>query len=115
MLQPNERRRLAAEQAVTRKFRTFLDCTRSCRKYAEKKGLDLTFSDDFVSRYINAAYNLSMPRLKVLAAVLGITNYRDLDEIFIAPEDRGKGYPWVGENGTTANDIKLNTKTEPWE
>jgi hypothetical protein len=51
---------------------------------------------------------MSLKRLKVLAAVLGITNYPELDEVFVAPEHRGEGLFWEGENGNKIKDITIH-------
>lgn len=105
MLIPCEKRRLGCEAAVLRKFKTMADCTRACIKYSDDNDLGITFVADAVSRYIKGNTNFSSKRLHVLATILGVTNYREIDEIYTAPEHRGFGYPWQGEFGSTCKDI----------
>lgn len=107
-LKPNQRRRLAAEQAIYRKFNSLQECNKACNDYCLKKGLlDITFNERVITQYVCAAANLSLKRLKVLAAVLNVTNYPELDEIYTAPRHRGEGDFWVGENGNKVQDINI--------
>lgn len=107
-LKPKQKRRLAAEQAIYNKFENFKECNDACIRYCQMKGLDVTFNQVTIQQYIGCQTNLSLKRLKVLAAVLSITNYPELDEIFEAPEHRGEGLNWVGENGNKIADINIH-------
>lgn len=107
-MKPKERRRLGAEQAILRRFKTFTDCNNACIEYARRHNIDTSFNDGSVARYVSAYVNFSVKRLSILASILGVTNYKELDEIFTAPEHRGVGYEWVGEFGNKAKDIKID-------
>jgi hypothetical protein len=48
-----------------------------------------------------------MKRLKILAELLGVTNYQELDEVFTAPKRRGEGEYWLGENGNRVKDVDM--------
>ena len=111
-LQSFERRRWGAIEAVNAKFKCYSDCSRACDAYAEKHGINVTFRDDTVSRYVTGCINLSMNRLKVLAAVIGYSDYSAIDEVFIAPQHRGAGYDWLGENGGVMKDLILPSSYE---
>lgn len=107
-LKPKQKRRLAAEQAIYNKFNNFRECNDACVRYCQMKCLDVTFHQVAIQQYIGCQTNLSLKRLKVLAAVLGVSNYPELDEIFVAPEHRGEGLPWIGENGNKIADISIH-------
>lgn len=106
-LKPGQKRRLAAEQAIYNKFPSMAACNDACIKYCEKRCLDATFNKVTVQQYVGCQTNLSVKRLKILAEVLGVTNFLELDEIFIAPKHRGEGDYWVGDQGNRVPDIKL--------
>jgi hypothetical protein len=108
-LRPGQKRRLAAEQAIYRRFENFKECNDACARYCQMHGLeDVTFNKMTVQQYVGCQTNMSLKRLKVLAAVLGITNYPELDEVFVAPEHRGEGLFWEGENGNKIKDITIH-------
>jgi hypothetical protein len=108
-LRPGQKRRLAAEQAIYRRFENFKACNDECIRYCKMHGLeDVTFNKMTVQQYVGCQTNMSLKRLKVLAAVLGITNYPELDEVFEAPEHRGEGLFWIGENGNKIKDIDIH-------
>ena len=106
-LKPGQKRRLAAEQAIYKRFNNFRECNDACIDYCKKKGLDLTFNTVTIQQYVGCQTNLSLKRLKVLAAVLGVTNYPEMDEIFVAPKHRGEGDYWIGENGNKIKDVDM--------
>lgn len=107
-LKPKQKRRLAAEQAIYKKFGNFRDCNDACIRYANSHGMeDVTFNTVSIQQYVGVQTNLSLKRMKILAAVLGITNYAEMDEVFVAPAHRGEGLYWEGENGTKVKDIDL--------
>ncbi len=107
-LKPLEKRRLACEQAVFRKFDTMQECVEACQEYADKKELDLTFNKNTVRHYVGCYTNLSLKRLLVLSEVLGVPDIKELDEVFTAPKHRGEGYDWEGSNGTRVKDFNIN-------
>lgn len=108
-LKPGQRRRLAAEQAIYKKFSNFREANEACIRYANSHGMeDVTFNTVSIQQYIGCQTNLSLKRLKILASVLGVTNYAEMDEIFVAPKHRGEGLYWEGENGTKVKDIDLS-------
>ena len=107
-LKPGQKRRLAAEQAIYNKFPNFKECNNACKRYCRMKGLEVTFNDMTIQQYISCQTNMSLRRLKVLAAVLNITNYPELDEVFVAPEHRGEGLFWIGENGNRIKDVDIH-------
>jgi hypothetical protein len=107
-LRPGQKRRLAAEQAIYRRFENFKECNDACARYCQMKGLSVTFNNMTIQQYVGCQTNMSLKRLKVLAAVLGITNYPELDEVFVAPEHRGEGLFWEGENGNKIKDITIH-------
>lgn len=107
-LKPEQKRRLAAEQAIYRKgYANFRSVTDDCIRYCEKHKLDVTFNALAVQQFIGCQTNLSMKRLEVLCKVLGITNYSEFAEVYTAPKRRGEGGLWVGTNGNTVKDIDL--------
>lgn len=106
-LKPEQKRRFAAEQAIYRKFNNFRECADACQSYADKMKLGITFNRLSIQQYVGCQTNLSMKRLKILADVLGVTNYRELDEVFTAPRHRGEGDYWIGENGNRVKDIDI--------
>lgn len=108
-LKPKQKRRLAAEQALYHKFDTITECNEECNRYCRTHALDITFNKVSVQQYIGCQTNLSLKRLKILAAVLGVTNYPELDEIFTAPEVRGAGLYWEGDLGHKIPDINMNS------
>lgn len=112
-MKPCEKRRLGAEQAVFRKFKTFASCANACDQYCKKLKLDMTWDVRSISRYVSATNNLSTKRLHILSTILGVKDTKELDEIFTAPMTRGEGLDWVGEFGTRVSDIKL-THNNPW-
>ena len=114
-MKPNERRRLGAEQAIYRKFKTFTACSNACDQYSKKIGLDINWDIRAIARYVAAAVNLSTKRLHVLSTILGVKDTKELDEIFTAPSVRGEGLDWVGEFGTRVTDIKVNHKDAWWQ
>lgn len=108
-LKPEQRRRLACEQAIYSKgFSNFRDCADHCNVLAKKKGLNITFNRLCIQQYVGCHTNLSMARLKVLAELLGVTNYSELDEVFVAPKIRGQGLPWISENGNIVMDLDMS-------
>lgn len=107
-LKPNQRRRFAAEQAIYKKFNNFRECADACQAYADKMKIDITFNRLSIQQYVGCQTNLSIKRLKILAEVLGVTNFRELDEVFTAPERRGEGEYWLGENGNKVKDIDFS-------
>lgn len=106
-LKPEQQRRLAAEQAVYRKFNNFGECAEACDNLAIKLGVNATFNRLSIQHYIGCQTNLSMKRLKILAEVLGITNYREMDEVFVAPKRRGEGDWWLGSDGNRIKDLDM--------
>ena len=107
-LKSEQKRRLAAEQAIYRKgYANFKSVTEDCIRYCEKHKLDVTFNTLAVQQFIGCQTNLSMKRLEILCKVLDITNYAEFAEIYTAPKRRGEGGLWVGTNGNTVKDIDL--------
>lgn len=106
-MQPGEKRRLGAEQAILRKFNTFKEANDACIRYANKYNMDVTFMDNSVARYVSAQTNFSVTRLSILASITHVNNYRELDEVYIAPSVRGVGQNWKGNYGSTAKDILI--------
>lgn len=106
-LKPLQKRRLAAEQAIYRRFNNFTDCAIACQKKADAMGVDVTFNRLSIQQYVGVQTNLSVRRLKVLAELLGVTNYSELDEVFTAPRHRGEGDWWIGQNGNKVKDIDM--------
>lgn len=107
-LKPGQRRRLAAEQAIYRKnYDNFRQVSEDCAKLCLKKGADTTFNTLAIQQYIGCQTNLSITRLEILCEVLGITNYKEFNEIYVAPRHRGEGDLWIGTNGNTVKDIDL--------
>lgn len=106
-LKPSQKRRLACEQAIYRRFNNMEECIQACRRYADAHNLDIGFSKHSVRQYVGAYTNFSMKRLTVLAAVLGVTNLIEIDEVFTAPKYRGEGLEWIGERGHRVKDFDL--------
>jgi hypothetical protein len=107
-LKPLQKRRLAAEQAIYKKgYKNFTEVADACNIHAKKMNSTVTFNRLAIQQYVGCQTNLSMKRLKVLAELLGITNYQELDEIFTAPRRRGEGEYWYGENGNKVKDIDM--------
>ena len=106
-LKPEQKRRLAAEQAIYTKFNNFRDCADACNVLAAKKEVDITFNRLSIQHYVGCQTNLSMKRLKILAELLGVTNYQEMDEVFTAPRHRGEGEYWLGENGNRVKDLDM--------
>ena len=106
-LKPGQKRRLAAEQAIYQKFPNFRDCADACQVLASKLDTNITFNRLAIQHYVGCQTNLSIKRLKILAEVLGVTNYKELDEIFTAPRHRGEGEYWLGEDGNRIRDIDM--------
>lgn len=106
-LVPGQKRRLAAEQAIYNRFANFKQCNEACNAYCKARMIDISFNPMSVHQYVGCKTNFSMPRLKILAAVLGINDLIQLDEIFVAPNHRGEGLPWIGENGRKVPDLVL--------
>ena len=104
---PGQKRRLAAEQAIYNRFPNFKECGKACNAYCKARMLNITFNDMAVHQYVGCKTNFSVPRLKILAAVLGVTDLVQLDEVFVAPNHRGEGLPWVGESGRKVPDLVL--------
>lgn len=108
-LKPQQKRRLAAEQAIYRKgFNNFAEVADACNLHAKKMELNVTFNRLAIQQYVGCQTNLSMKRLKVLAELLGVTNYQELDETFVAPCRRGHGEYWLGENGNRVKDLDMS-------
>lgn len=106
-LKPEQKRRLGAEQAIYRKFNTFKECAIACENLASKVDYKATFNERTIQQYVGVQTNLSVRRLRILAELLGVTNYGELDEIFTAPKRRGEGEWWHGENGNRVRDIDM--------
>ena len=107
-LKPEQKRRLAAEQAIYRRgFNNFREVADECNIHAKRVESNATFNRLAIQQYVGCQTNLSMKRLKILAEVLGITNYQELDEVFTAPRRRGEGEYWLGENGNRVKDIDM--------
>lgn len=107
-LKPNQKRRLAAEQAIYKRgFSNLIECAQACDEHAKKMELDITFNKHAIQQYVSVRCDLSIKRLKVLAELLGVTNYRELDEVFTAPARRGEGQYWLGDNGSRVKDIDM--------
>ena len=106
-LKPEQKRRLAAEQAIYRKFNNFRECADACNLHAKKVESNATFNRLCIQQYVGVQTNLSMKRLKILAELLGVTNYQELDEVFTAPKRRGEGEYWLGENGNRVRDLDM--------
>ena len=108
-LKPEQKRRLAAEQAIYRKgFNNFREVADACNIQAKKAESNATFNRLCIQQYVGCHTNLSMKRLKILAELLGVTNYQELDEVFTAPRRRGEGEYWLGENGNRVKDIDMS-------
>jgi hypothetical protein len=108
-LKPCQKRRLAAEQAIYRRgFNNFREVADACNEFAKKCESSVTFNRLAVQQYVGCQTNLSMKRLKLLAEMLGITNYQELDEIFTAPVRRGCGEYWLGESGNKIKDLDMS-------
>lgn len=106
-LKPNQKRRLAAEQAIYTRYDNFKECAKACQELAKKKETSITFNPLSIQHYVGVQTNLSVRRLKILAELLGVTNYQELDEIFEAPRRRGEGEYWLGENGNRVKDLDM--------
>lgn len=104
-MRPGQKRRLAAEQAIYKKFPSMEACIRACRKYSEDRNLGVGFCQNSVRQYVACTVNFSMKRLTVLCDVLGVVNPIEIDEIFTAPEHRGVGLEWIGERGNKVKDF----------
>lgn len=109
-MKPSDMKRLGAEQAIFRKFKNLTEARIACEKYCERYGLSITWNHHTLSQYINNSTNLSTKRLRVLAQVLGVTNYSELDEVFIAPSVRGIGRYWEGEFGNRVKDFDIDLR-----
>lgn len=98
-------RRLAAEQAIRMAgFETFKDCGDACEKLARSKGLDVTFNSLAIQHYVTCNTNFSVKRMKLLAELLNVKDFVQMDEAFMPPKPRGVGKDWVGDNGTVVKD-----------
>lgn len=106
-LKPGQQRRILAEVLVLDKYPNFRDCAKACQKYADDNDIDVTFNILSVQHYVGCELNFSTKRLKILAKLLGVEDYATLDEIFVAPLERGHGKVWKGDNGTTITDIDM--------
>lgn len=106
-------RRLAAEQAISMSgYKTFKECGIACEKLALSRGSDVTFNDSSVRHYVTCHTNLSMKRLLLLAELINVTNFKQLDEKFKAPVPRGVGKYWIGEYGSKVQDYDASTLLE---
>ena len=107
-LKPEQKRRLAAEQAIYKKgYPNFSAVAADCQEYCEKHKLDITFNRLSIQQFIGCQLTLSMKRLEILCKVLGITNYSEFAEVYTAPKRRGEGGLWIGTNGNTVKYIDL--------
>lgn len=107
-LKPNQKRRLGAECAIYRRFNNFSKCADACNLYAKRNDIDATFNRVSIQQYVGCQANLSVKRLKILAAVLNVKNMHELDEVFIAPKHRGEGDYWRGDQGNKVKDIDMS-------
>ena len=82
-------------------------CADACNAYARENGYDVHFNRLSIQQYVGCQTNLSMKRLKILADLLRITNYKELNEVFVAPKVRGAGLWWIGEDGHRVQDLDL--------
>lgn len=114
-MKPSEKRRLGAEQAVFRKFKSFAQCCKACDIYSRKLNLDVQWQAQTIARYVNATTNLSTKRLHVLQTILGVKDTKEIDEIYTAPQVRGEGLDWVGEFGTKVPDIRIPHENPWWQ
>lgn len=107
-LKPCQKRRLGCEAAIYRKgFNNFREVSEACNIHAKKCESDVTFNRHCIQQYVGTQTNLSMRRLKILAEVLGVSNLRELDEVFVAPKYRGEGQYWLGEEGNRIKDLDM--------
>jgi len=106
----DKKRRLACEQAIDRKFKTFKACAEACEKHARKMGIPSTWSQLSVQHYATCYADFSMRRIKVLADLLGFTDLKEMDEKYTPPAVRGAGLNWVGDEGSIARDFELKAK-----
>ena len=106
-LKPLQKRRLAAEQAIYRKYNNFRECADACQKYCNAKGLKIGWNRLSIQQFVGCQTNLSMKRLAVLADMLGITDYKHFSEVFTAPKHRGEGEYWMGEHGNRVRDLEI--------
>lgn len=106
-LKPCQKRRLVAELTIYGMFDTFKECVDACNELAKSKGSTITFNKLSIQQYIGCQTNFSMKRLNILAELLNVTNYRNIDEVFVAPEHRGIGKDWIGDNGNTVRDMDM--------
>lgn len=99
------KRRIAAEQAIRyRGYDNMKDCARACERLARQKGESITFNDLSIQQFITCNTNLSLKRLFILAELLNINDYKQLNEAYTPPNPRGVGKDWVGEHGSVVKD-----------
>lgn len=103
-----QKRRLAAEQAIYMRYNSFADCAKACQELSDKKALGVTFNTLSIQQYVGCQTNLSMKRLKILAELLNITNYAEMDDVYVAPLRRGFGDYWVSARGNKVKDIDMS-------
>jgi hypothetical protein len=106
-MRPQQKRRLGAEQAIYRKFPNFRECARACEEHAKKTDIKATFNERCIQQYVGCQTNLSIRRLRILAELLGVTNFNELEEIFTAPKYRGEGLWWDGDQGNRVRDLDM--------
>lgn len=107
-LKPKQKRRLRAEMFISSKFNNFRECADACNKLAKQLDSSATFNRLSIQQYVGCKTNLSMKRLKILAELLNITDYKQLDEVFVAPENRMNGSDWIGDNGSIVKDFDIS-------
>lgn len=101
----NGKRRLAAEQAIMfRGYKTFKECAEACEKLAEDKGINATFNHLSIQHFVTCNGNLSLKRLMILAELLNMNDFKQLNEVYSPPNPRGVGKDWIGEYGSRVAD-----------
>ena len=92
------KRRLAAEQAIRMSgFETFKECGKACEKLAKSKGLNVTFNDLAIQHYITCNTNFSIKRMKLLAELLNIKDFVQLEFVPEPLASRQMGSPMIVE------------------
>lgn len=99
-------RRLACEKAIQRRgFKTYEEVAKACEKQARKVGKEVTFSRFSIQNYVSCYHDLSLKRIEILADLLGVSNYKELNEIYEPPKVLDVGDYWQGNQGTRIQDI----------
>lgn len=104
-----EQRRLGCEQQIYRKFESVKDFTDKLNTVAVKNfGYDIgevNFKPGRINAYLSGNCDLSFKLMKILGFTLGVSDLREIDELYTAPRIRGRGEAWIGSMGSRAADI----------